>query len=54
MSDVADYLVKETLKDGREIIIPAMRPDDKERLVKAFVKLQPHTIRMPFSRRKRA
>ena len=48
MLNVADYLVKESLKDGREIIIRAMRPDDRERLVNAFANLQPHTIRMRF------
>jgi GNAT superfamily N-acetyltransferase len=52
--DVADYLVKEALKDGSEIIVRAMRPDDKERLIKAFLHLQPHTIRMRFFYAKRS
>ena len=46
--DVAAYLAKEALKDGNEVTIRAMRPDDKERLVKAFLHLQPQTIRMRF------
>jgi RimJ/RimL family protein N-acetyltransferase len=44
---VAD-LDKEALKDGSEVTIRAMRPDDKERLVKAFLHLQPQTIRTRF------
>ena len=39
MSNVAAYLAKEALKDGNEVTIRAMRPDDKERLVKAFLHL---------------
>jgi len=38
----------EALKDGNEVTIRAMRPDDKERLVKAFLHLQPQTIRTRF------
>src|SRR4030095_11474802 len=48
MSIVAAYLAKEALKDGNEVTIRAMRPDDKERLVEAFLHLQPHTIRTRF------
>src|SRR4030095_12749203 len=48
MSNVTAYLVKEALKDGNEVTIRAMRPDDKERLVKAFLHLQPETIRTRF------
>ena len=48
MSNVAAYLVKEALKDGNEVTIRAMRPDDKERLVKAFLHLEPQTIRTRF------
>ena len=48
MSNVADYFVKETLKDGSEVTIRAMRLDDKERLVEAFLHLQPQTIRTRF------
>ena len=39
---------KEALRDGNEVTIRVMRPDDKERLVKAFLHLQPRTIRMRF------
>jgi len=46
--NLAAYLVKEALKDGCEVTIRAMRPDDKERLVKAFLHLQPQTIRTRF------
>ena len=48
MSNAGTYLVKETLHDGNEVTIRAMRPDDKERLVKAFLDLQPQTIRTRF------
>jgi RimJ/RimL family protein N-acetyltransferase len=48
MSNVAAYLAKEALKDSNEVTIRAMRPDDKERLVKAFLHLQPQTIRTRF------
>jgi hypothetical protein len=48
MSKVVAYLVKETLKDGNEVTIRAMRPDDKKRLVEAFLHLQPQTIRTRF------
>ena len=48
MSNVAAYLIKEALKDGNEVTIRAMRPDDKEHLVKAFRHLQPQTIRTRF------
>ena len=46
--NVTDYLVKAALKDGNEVTIRAMRPDDKERLVKAFLHLEPQTIRTRF------
>ena len=48
MSNVAGYLAKEALEDGNEVTIRAMRPDDKERLVKAFLRLHPQTIRTRF------
>lgn len=54
MSNVADYLVREALKDGSEVTIRAMRPDDKERLVDAFLHLQPDTIRRRFFYAKRS
>ena len=48
MSIVAAYLVKEALKDSTEVTFRAMHPDDKERLVNAFLHLQPQTIRTRF------
>ena len=48
MLNVAVHFANEALKDGNEVTIRAMRPDDKERLVKAFLHLQPQTIRTRF------
>jgi hypothetical protein len=48
MSNVTVYLVKEALNDGNEVTIRGMRADDKERLVDAFLHLQPQTIRTRF------
>ena len=48
MSNVAAHLDKEELKDGNEVTFRAMHRDDKERLVNAFLHLQPQTIRMRF------
>ena len=44
----AAALIKEALNDGNEVTIRAMRPDDKKRLVEAFLHLQPQTIRTRF------
>jgi GNAT superfamily N-acetyltransferase len=54
MSNVAAYLAKEALRDGNEVIIRAMPPDDKERLIKAFLHRQPQTIRTRFFYAKRS
>ncbi len=40
----AYYLVQETLSDGSVVTIRAVRPDDKERILKAFRALEPHSI----------
>ena len=40
----AQYLVRETLNDGSSVTIRAARPDDKERLVTAFLALGPRSI----------
>ena len=48
MPNVAAYCIKEALEDGDEVTIRAMRPDDKERLVKAFLHLEAQTIRTRF------
>jgi RimJ/RimL family protein N-acetyltransferase len=46
--NAASYLVKEALKDGNEVTIRAVRPEDKEPFVKAFLALQPQTVRTRF------
>ena len=48
MSNAAAYLVKEALRDGSEVTFRAMQPDDKARLVEAFLHLQPQSIRRRF------
>ena len=40
----AHYLVRETLNDGSAATIRAARPDDKERIVTAFLALGPRSI----------
>lgn len=52
--DAAKYLVQETLKDGSKVTIRTIRPDDKDRLVKAFLALEPQTIRLRFFFAKRS
>jgi GNAT superfamily N-acetyltransferase len=46
--DAAKYLVQETLKDGSKVTFRAIHPGDMDRLVKAFVALEPQTIRLRF------
>ncbi len=41
---IAQYLVRETLNDGSPVTIRAARPDDKERILAAFLALGPHSI----------
>jgi GNAT superfamily N-acetyltransferase len=48
MCNVTEYFAKESLKDGSAVTIRAMGPDDKERLIEAFLGLQPQTVRMRF------
>ena len=48
MLDAAKYLVAEILKDGSKVTIRAIHPDDKDRLVKAFLALEPQSIRLRF------
>ena len=52
--DAAKYLVQETLNDGSKVTIRAIHPDDTERLVKAFLALEPQTIRLRFFYAKRS
>ena len=42
--NAAQYLVQETLDDGTAVTLRAVRPDDKARIVKAFLALEPHSI----------
>ena len=42
--NAAQYLVRETLNDGSAVTIRAARPDDKARIVTAFLALEPHSI----------
>jgi len=39
-----DLRVETTLRDGTPVVIRVMRPDDRERLVAAFAKLDPSSI----------
>lgn len=44
MIDARHFEVRETLRNGSEICIRALRPDDCERMAEAFGKLDPETI----------
>jgi RimJ/RimL family protein N-acetyltransferase len=44
MIDVHNYRVDHKLKDGTAVTIRAIRPDDKNRMVKAFKNLEPESI----------
>jgi len=44
MVDAANYNQVETLKNGIEVRIRSIRPDDKKRLVEAFKNLDPESI----------
>lgn len=46
--DARHYAVDETLRDGRNIRIRAARPDDADRLVAAFRKLDPASVYLRF------
>ena len=48
MLDAGKYFVEEILKDGSKVNIRAIHPDDKDGLVRAFVALEPQTIRLRF------
>ena len=54
MLNAAKYFVQEILKDGSKVTIRALHPDDKEGLVRAFVALEPQTIRLRFFYPKRS
>lgn len=44
MIDARQYSACETLRDGREVLVRALRPDDGERIAEAFAKLDPESI----------
>ena len=44
MIDARNYAVSETLRDGTAVTFRAVRPDDKERIIKAFSQLEPESI----------
>jgi RimJ/RimL family protein N-acetyltransferase len=48
MLDARHYLVHETLRNGVEVQIRSLRPDDGERMVEAFEKLEEDSIRSRF------
>ena len=53
MIDARHYLASETLRNGLEICIRALRPDDGERIVEAFSKLDPQSVYTRFFRYKK-
>ena len=44
MIDARQYNARETLRDGREVLVRALRRDDGERIAEAFAKLDPESI----------
>ena len=52
--DPRQYSVKDTLKNGTAVTIRAARPDDRERLISAFEKLDPETVYRRFFEYKEA
>jgi RimJ/RimL family protein N-acetyltransferase len=42
----ADYRVEDRLRDGLAVLIRAIRPDDRQRIVEAFGRLSPETVYM--------
>lgn len=44
MIDVPHYAVRETLRNGTEVLFRALHPDDGERIAKAFAKLDPESV----------
>ena len=53
MLDARNYQASETLRNGLTIRIRALRPDDCDRIVEAFNKLEPETIYTRFFRYKK-
>lgn len=51
--DIANYSVTERLRDGRQVVIRAIRPDDKGRIVDALRDVSPESLyRRTFSAKK--
>jgi RimJ/RimL family protein N-acetyltransferase len=48
MIDAKNYSAQETLKNGLQVIIRAIRPDDRERLVAALKELDERTVYLRF------
>ena len=44
MIDARHYRARESLRDGREVLVRALRPDDGERIAEAFAKLDAESI----------
>ena len=43
-NDIANYLVTESLRDGRIVTIRAIRPDDKGSMADAFLEVSPESL----------
>jgi len=54
MIDARNYRRDETLRDGTAITIRAVRPDDRDRIVEAFAKLERDTVYTRFFTYKKA
>jgi len=54
MSDARNYRFRETLRDGTQITIRAVRPDDRARIVKAFAGLERESVYTRFFAYKKA
>lgn len=53
MIDARHYSVNETLKNGRPVLIRAIRPDDKDALITGFAQLSEDTVYRRFFHNKR-
>jgi RimJ/RimL family protein N-acetyltransferase len=52
--DVRHYLAHESLRDGTPVTVRATRPDDRQRIVEAFAKLEPESVYMRLFRFKKS
>ena len=48
MTDAGQYSAQETLKNGLQVTVRAIRPDDRERLLAAFKELDERTLYLRF------